>query len=73
MRCQICNKPTTNFEKSEYTGQYESICNKCKNLIRSTKIRYTDIEETLLDRDDLTDVEVQQLLKGIDDEYTRQN
>lgn len=73
MRCQICNKQTSNFEKNEYTGKYESICNKCKNLIRSTKVHYTDIEESIADRDDLSDVEIQQILKGIDDEYTRQN
>lgn len=48
MKCQICNKETDNWSRNPKTGEYESICNTCKRIIRTTTYYYTDFEEDVI-------------------------
>ena len=45
MRCQICNSETDNFEKNKITGQFESICDRCKKKLFQDRRRYFDITQ----------------------------
>ena len=74
MRCQICNRETDNWEKNKHTGKYESICDRCKRSIKDVTSYYTDIDEPILvNEDELTDVDVLEILKEYDNECLRQN
>lgn len=74
MRCQICNRETDNWEKNKHTGKYESICDRCKRSIKNVTSYYTDIDEPILvNEDELTDVDVLEILKEYDNECLRQN
>lgn len=74
MRCQICNRETDNWEKNKHTGKYESICDRCKKSIKNVTSYYTDIDEPILvNEDELTDVDVLEILKEYDNECLRQN
>lgn len=48
MRCQICNRVTNNWKKNKHTGKYESICNKCQNIINSCTLQYEDFTDALI-------------------------
>lgn len=45
MRCQICNRDTNNWRKNPKTGQYESICSYCQNIIDDSKNYYSNFDE----------------------------
>lgn len=49
MRCQICNRETDNWFKNKRTGEYESICNKCRKEIMDCNRLYDDFEEDDID------------------------
>lgn len=51
MRCQICNRETNNWTKNKHTGEYESICGKCRRSVLDTNSYYTDFDEDLVDQD----------------------
>lgn len=51
MRCQICNRETNNWTKNKYTGEYESICGKCRRSVLDANSYYTDFDEDLVDQD----------------------
>lgn len=40
MRCQICNRETDNYSLNKLTGKYESICSRCRVVIRDTNSYY---------------------------------
>lgn len=64
MKCQICNRDTDNWSKNPRTGKYESICNTCKNIIRTTTYYYTDFEEDVINLIDDEDSLLELLKEG---------
>lgn len=64
MRCQICNKPTRNFKLNVHTGKYESICNRCANIIHRCKYNYTDFEDV----DKLEEMSEEEFLRFLQEE-----
>lgn len=66
MRCQICNRETNNWTKNKQTGEYESICNRCRNAVADITAMYQDMDESVIDADYLSDEDVLAVLREVD-------
>lgn len=66
MRCQICNRETNNWTKNKQTGEYESICNRCRNAVADITAMYQDMDESVIDADYLSDEDVLAVLREAD-------
>ena len=65
MRCQICNKETESWSLNKKTGEYESICSKCRRVIIDTNSYYKNFENCD-NLDELDDKEFIDYLKEVD-------